>query len=561
MVRRAFISYARQDAARLPDLQAQLRALDYDVWVDAALKGGQTWWEEIIEQIRRSDVVVVVVSTASLASRACARERGYAEALGKPILPVAIERPSQALPSTLVSRHFVDYPADSAKGAFALAAALASIPPAPALPDPLPEPPAVPLSYLTRLVDLLEAPGALDRRSQLEILDEVEPGLSADDPEERAGAQHVLHLLEARPDLLADASRRIGRLHADYPGIAPAQRTAAPATAVAAQPVAATAPAGQAAAPAARTGAPLVGSATAGGGQPGEPGPPGGGWPGEPGTPGAGWPGEPGPPGGGWPGEPGTAGGATWPGEPAPPAGGWPGEPASSGPGAWPGASGPPPGAGQQPGNPAGSGYVPPPPPRARRPAGGGDPARRRRRLVVLVASLAGVVLVVGGAFAAVRLLTRAGAPSGTSSTTPTQEQTTPTPTATATTSAPPAGPVQVIVPANQLWTDTGIDCAPGETLKMTATGTILHNVDDPASAVGPDGTDITFFRQWNVEGLPDANTASLIGSLDRANPFVVGSGTTYACPTVGRLYLGINDVGVANNGGQFIATVEVTAA
>jgi hypothetical protein len=59
---------------------------------------------------------------------------------------------------------------------------------------------------------------------------------------------------------------------------------------------------------------------------------------------------------------------------------------------------------------------------------------------------------------------------------------------------------------------------------------------------------------------LPDANTASLIGSLDQANPFVVGSGTTYTCAAPGRLFLGINDIGVGNNGGQFLATIEVTA-
>jgi hypothetical protein len=94
--------------------------------------------------------------------------------------------------------------------------------------------------------------------------------------------------------------------------------------------------------------------------------------------------------------------------------------------------------------------------------------------------------------------------------------------------------------------------------LDITASGTILHNAPDPNSAVGPDGLADPWFHQFNVPGLPDANTASLIGSVDgTSHPFFVGTGTSYPCQRAGALFLGINDVGVANNSGAFVATVE----
>ena len=56
----------------------------------------------------------------------------------------------------------------------------------------------------------------------------------------------------------------------------------------------------------------------------------------------------------------------------------------------------------------------------------------------------------------------------------------------------------------------------------------------------------------------PRRQHASLIGSVDgTGDPFFVGSGTSYPCQRAGNLFLGINDIGVANNSGAFVATVE----
>jgi TIR domain len=114
-----------------------------------------------------------------------------------------------------------------------------------------------------------------------------------------------------------------------------------------------------------------------------------------------------------------------------------------------------------------------------------------------------------------------------------------------------------VEIPATQAWTDTHVECRAGDVLDIAASGTILHDTV-VREAVTPDGFDDPVYHQFNVPGLPEANFAALIGSISREQPyFVVGKQTTYECPGAGGLFLGINDVGLANNGGEFIATIK----
>ncbi|MGV8966490.1 MAG: CHAT domain-containing protein [Cellulomonas sp.] len=114
---------------------------------------------------------------------------------------------------------------------------------------------------------------------------------------------------------------------------------------------------------------------------------------------------------------------------------------------------------------------------------------------------------------------------------------------------------MKTAIPATQVWTDTGVGCTAGDVLGITVLGTVRHE-DSATGEVGPEGLTDPFFHQWNVPGLPDANTVAAIGSLDQESPFVVGSGTTYTCDRDGELYLGVNDIGVANNSGEFNATI-----
>ena len=115
---------------------------------------------------------------------------------------------------------------------------------------------------------------------------------------------------------------------------------------------------------------------------------------------------------------------------------------------------------------------------------------------------------------------------------------------------------VERTIPATQVWTDMTLRCGSGDTLQIGVSGTVMHE-QSATGTVGPDGLTDPYFHQWNVPGLPTANTVAVIGSLDEALPFfVVGSGTTYTCPREGALFLGVNDVGVQNNSGEFNATI-----
>jgi hypothetical protein len=52
---------------------------------------------------------------------------------------------------------------------------------------------------------------------------------------------------------------------------------------------------------------------------------------------------------------------------------------------------------------------------------------------------------------------------------------------------------------------------------------------------------------------------AGLIGRISvSGTPFLVGSNFTGSADLSGELFLGINDIGVENNGGAFAATVQV---
>jgi CHAT domain len=114
----------------------------------------------------------------------------------------------------------------------------------------------------------------------------------------------------------------------------------------------------------------------------------------------------------------------------------------------------------------------------------------------------------------------------------------------------------KVEIPATQAWTDTGVDCTPDSVLAITTAGTIIH--DDVGTSVGPDGNADSDLRKYNVDRLPDTNHAALIGSIDRKQPyFPVGEEETYTCSAGGRLFLGINDIGLDGNSGKFIATIK----
>ncbi|WP_273651744.1 hypothetical protein [Cellulomonas fimi] len=198
-------------------------------------------------------------------------------------------------------------------------------------------------------------------------------------------------------------------------------------------------------------------------------------------------------------------------------------------------------------------------------PAGGGpssvavppQPTDRRSLLVGVAAGVGGVV-VLGALVYALWPDGGSDAGSGASMVTSTAPAETPTPTPTP--EEPTVTVVDRAVPATQVWTPMGVTCVTGDVFGIEMSGSVSHD-QSAGGTVGPNGLLDPFFHQFNVEGFPDANTVTVIGSLDEDPDtfFVVGERAAYVCPRDGQLYLGVNDAGVANNSGAFLATITLT--
>jgi TIR domain-containing protein/interferon-induced transmembrane protein len=203
--RSIFVSYARQDQAKAREMVEGLRVLGSNVWFDEGLVGGQEWWDEILEHIRTCDIFVQALSASATKSAACDNERRYAVALGKHVLPVMLEAiPGPLLPGDVAGLQFIDYVDAGAGSAFKLAAAISDAPVPPQLPDPLPEPPRAPLSYLVALGDKVRSQ-ELSFDEQLAIVTKIRSALNhpedIDGPDDVDSAERVLHALQARPDV------------------------------------------------------------------------------------------------------------------------------------------------------------------------------------------------------------------------------------------------------------------------------------------------------------------------------------------------------------------------
>jgi hypothetical protein len=208
-MRKLFVSYARENKRDVVTLVDHLKMLGHEPWVDTSLRGGQEWWEVILRRIADCDAFIAIVSPPGLASTACRHEFDWAVKLGKPVLPVAVESLSTALPGRLAGLQIVDYsdPAHRDRAALMVAGALSALPVAPSLPDQLPDPPPTPLSYLTSLIDLVSEDGDLTHDQQREIVIQLERALRSLDPEERRGGRDVLQRLSIRHDLYVDTDR------------------------------------------------------------------------------------------------------------------------------------------------------------------------------------------------------------------------------------------------------------------------------------------------------------------------------------------------------------------
>lgn len=227
MGRTIFLSYSRIDKALVPPLLKGLDRLRHEVWLDEQLEGGQTWWDEVLAQLRACDVALVCVSEAMLDSDACKAELRYAQALGKPVLPVALETlNADLLPANLGRLQIVDYTSTNPQAPFDLMAALESLPAAPPLPDPLPEPPAVPISYLSSLGELVREP-SLTIEQQYAVIQKLRAGLYR--PRDREGVVGLMQGMREREDLYVSTARALDEAFDEAARTAPMPAPVAPA--------------------------------------------------------------------------------------------------------------------------------------------------------------------------------------------------------------------------------------------------------------------------------------------------------------------------------------------
>ncbi len=127
-----------------------------------------------------------------------------------------------------------------------------------------------------------------------------------------------------------------------------------------------------------------------------------------------------------------------------------------------------------------------------------------------------------------------------------------------------------IAVAADAGWVDTAIDVGPGEEICLSASGKIDLQKGNPEAACGPEGLDLVTVDQ----PVPNANLGALIGKVAQLVArrvdedsgieirdevfvlFLVGQQKTLTVPFKGRLYLGINEQVLKDNGGAYSVIV-----
>ncbi len=200
-----FISYSSHDRDRLDNLVSALRRARDEVWFDDELGGGEMWWQMILDHIRGCDVFVFAMSDDSLKSKACRAELNYAQALGKPVLPVQIGPVESMRVTPLAAVETIDFRDPTVDSGIRLITAIREAElRSTALPSPLPEEPPVPYAYLIRAAAAVNG-AELAPQDQEALLFEIKNALREDDGDPAAcrDIAQLLHTLRDRPDATA----------------------------------------------------------------------------------------------------------------------------------------------------------------------------------------------------------------------------------------------------------------------------------------------------------------------------------------------------------------------
>jgi formylglycine-generating enzyme required for sulfatase activity len=111
MAQQIFISYSRVDSENTERLIRRLKRTfpDTTIWYDSHLssRGGQRWWDAILDAIEASDVFLYLLSNESLASPYCQAEFKEAQRLERPFIAVQLRDRTQ-IPDTLAEYQYVN---------------------------------------------------------------------------------------------------------------------------------------------------------------------------------------------------------------------------------------------------------------------------------------------------------------------------------------------------------------------------------------------------------------------------------------------------------------------
>jgi hypothetical protein len=210
---KVFVSYARLNKDTAESLVRDLHALGHQAFYDRDLTGGQRWWDTLLDQIVNSDVFVPVLSDEYRESEACRSEADWAEALDVPFLPVTVvpQLPGMYAPM-IAESNWVSYDSTDRNALADLSRAVAATQPT-ARPEPLPERPHIPLSYLVLVEREIRIEEDLGRHRQLAIVSNLRSKLGG---REASGARELLAALRERPDVTHEVATTIDSLLAGH---------------------------------------------------------------------------------------------------------------------------------------------------------------------------------------------------------------------------------------------------------------------------------------------------------------------------------------------------------
>jgi hypothetical protein len=86
-----FVSYARKDRNVIHPLVDALSKRGVSIWMDSRMLGGDDWLAELEAELIKCSGVLVLLSSSSMSSKYCHREVHFADALNKPIIPIALD--------------------------------------------------------------------------------------------------------------------------------------------------------------------------------------------------------------------------------------------------------------------------------------------------------------------------------------------------------------------------------------------------------------------------------------------------------------------------------------